>query len=244
MTEINDRLKLWNQVEKTDIRYTKTGRLDGRGVTSINPIYMVKQATIYLGRIGIDWGYEIKEERFDRSTPVINEQGMELGCEIMHTIQLELWYKDGDDIGRLVHYGHTPYVRKTKYGLSTDWDAPKKSLTDAIKKCLSMLGFNADIFMGEFEDIDYVNQRQQESAIEHAENKESEREKQHQIYIDEMKELVKLIDEAKTIGIANGVYKKAIRKADLRQDNKMIIRINKSMEATKARLEAQKDTTK
>ncbi|WP_434771820.1 hypothetical protein [Pseudomonas entomophila] len=50
--------------------------------------------------------------------------------------------------------------------MTTDGEAPKKSLTDAIKKALSMLSFSADVFLGLFDDNAYVQQRQEETAIE------------------------------------------------------------------------------
>ncbi|MFK8333452.1 hypothetical protein M2D63_026040, partial [Pseudomonas sp. BJa5] len=43
---------------------------------------------------------------------------------------------------------------------TTDGEAPKKSLTDAINNSLSMLGFRADVFLGIFDDRDYVQQRE------------------------------------------------------------------------------------
>lgn len=59
--------------------------------------------------------------------------------------------------GEVEHFGHTPFVQKSvTYGAVQDMEASKKSLTDAIKKCLSMLGFNADIFLGMFDDREYV----------------------------------------------------------------------------------------
>ena len=37
-----------------------------------------------------------------------------------------------------------------------DEDAPKKSVTDGMVKCLSMLGFAGDIFSGQWDDSKYV----------------------------------------------------------------------------------------
>jgi len=34
----------------------------------------------------------------------------------------------------------------------------KKATTDGITKCLSMLGFNADVFLGKFDDNKYVQE--------------------------------------------------------------------------------------
>lgn len=81
----------------------------------------------------------------------------------MHTIIVKVWAMIDGDKCEAEHFGHTPYLRKTKYGLRTDFDAPKKSLTDALKKALSMFGFSADIYLGQFDDANYVAEVQAES---------------------------------------------------------------------------------
>jgi hypothetical protein len=44
-----------------------------------------------------------------------------------------------------------------------DEDAPKKSVTDGMVKCLSMLGFAGDIFSGQWDDSKYVEWAGQET---------------------------------------------------------------------------------
>jgi hypothetical protein len=66
--------------------------------------------------------------------------------------------------GTVEHFGQTTFVGKNKNGYFTDEEAPKKSLTDAIGKALSMLGFSADIYLGLFDDNKYVNDRKAEAA--------------------------------------------------------------------------------
>jgi hypothetical protein len=48
----------------------------------------------------------------------------------------------------------------------TDEDAPKKSVTDALVKALSMIGFAGDIFMGRYDDSKYVNDLRAEAKAE------------------------------------------------------------------------------
>jgi hypothetical protein len=43
-----------------------------------------------------------------------------------------------------------------------DKDAPKKATTDALTKALSQLGFNADVFLGRFDDNKYVEDLKKE----------------------------------------------------------------------------------
>lgn len=149
-------MQLWDSVKTTDKKYTKTQQLDGRNVTSINGMYIVQRATEVFGPIGKGWGFDIVADRFDQGAPLTDKNGAVIGHEQMHTILLKLWYVRGGKRNHITQYGHTPFVRKSQYGPYTDFDAPKKSLTDAIKKCLSLAGFSADVHLGMFEDEVYL----------------------------------------------------------------------------------------
>lgn len=166
-------LDLWKSVEETAPGYTKTGDLDGRKVTSINGTYMVKRATEAFGPIGEGWGYEIEDESFQPGAP-ITKDGAVIGNAIMHTLKVRLWYMRGDKKCEVVHFGLTPYIRGTHYGAMTDFDAPKKSLTDAIKKCLSMIGFSADVFLGLYDDTNYVEAAKVKESVRNADDAEEE----------------------------------------------------------------------
>ena len=152
----NPKMTIWDQVKTTDKDFTKTDDFDGRTVTSINGLYMVRRATELFGPIGKGWGYEVLIDRFDQGAPILGKDGSVIDHEKMHTMQIKFWYVHGGKRNTLTHFGHTPYVRKCSWGAYTDFDAPKKSLTDAIKKCLSMLGFCADVYLGMFEDETYL----------------------------------------------------------------------------------------
>jgi len=169
----HDNLALWKSVEETAPGYTKTGDLDGRKVTSINGTYMVKRATEAFGPVGLGWGYEIEDESFQPGAP-ITKDGAVIGNAIMHTLKVRLWYMRGDKKCEVVHFGHTPYIRGTHYGAMTDFDAPKKSLTDAIKKCLSMIGFSADVFLGLYDDTNYVEAAKVKESVRNADDAEEE----------------------------------------------------------------------
>lgn len=186
----NNNLKLWKAVEETAPSGTKKANLGGREVTSINGAYMVKRATEMFGPLGIGWGYTISEEQFKDGAMYYSRgdkdgKGREpLGHEVMHTIRLTLWYELDGKRGEVTHFGHTPYIMGTKFGLMTDMDAPKKSMTDAIKKCLSMLGFSADIFLGQYDDPLYVEQQQTKEQIATAENAQDELADQRQEFME------------------------------------------------------------
>lgn len=170
----NDNLRLWREVEETDPSGTRASDFEGRTVTSINGTYVVKQATKLFGPIGAGWGYEITEERFDKGGPILDRKEGTYICDaVMHTIKLTLWYMDGGERRTVTHFGHTPYVYGTSYGPKTDMEAPKKSLTDAVKKCLSMVGFSADVFLGMFDDVTYVEAAKVRESVQKADDQDA-----------------------------------------------------------------------
>lgn len=175
----NKNLAIWNAVKTTDARFTKDGNQDGRKVTSINHIGMLEKATELWGPIGIGWGYDIVEERDDQGKPNWNGEVM-VGHDITHTLRLRLWYELDGKRGSVENYGHTPRIywsHQKKYFVE-DKEAAKKSLTDAFKKCMSFLGFSADIYGGQWDDPEYRRERVTEAVDEKAkERAEHAREK-------------------------------------------------------------------
>jgi len=170
---MSDNLHLWRLVEETAPGYTKKSNFDGRDVTSINGTYMVKRATEICGPNGDLWGYEIIEDRYDQGGPIVFKEQV-VGSAQMHTLVLEFWYlKSNGKRCTVRHFGHTPFVYQTQYGVKTDFDAPKKSLTDALKKCLSMFGFSADVFLGMHDDQGYVESIKTKEDIKKADDAEA-----------------------------------------------------------------------
>lgn len=162
-------IALWEKVCTTDPRYTKEfSRSGGFKGTAINPTYQLMKATEVFGPVGLGWGWDIVKEDY-----VPGADG-----EVNHVIRLELWYlitpefvammpKAEPFIGQkcaVTHFGQTTFVGKNKFGQFTDEEAPKKSLTDAISKALSCLGFSADIHLGLYDSNKYVNDRKSEFA--------------------------------------------------------------------------------
>ncbi|MDH1865701.1 hypothetical protein N5D83_02570 [Pseudomonas chengduensis] len=167
--KVAPKMALWESVKTTDKAFTKTQDLEGRQVTSINGMYVVQRATETFGPIGKGWGYEILVDRFDQGAPIRDKKtGEVIAHEQMHTILLKLWYVHGGKRSHVTQYGHTPFVRSSQWGAYTDFDAPKKSLTDAIKKCLSLLGFCADVHLGMFEDETYLEGLDLKKRLEEA----------------------------------------------------------------------------
>lgn len=176
---MNENINLWDSVCETDPKFTKPDNYSG--MTSINGLYLFKRATQAFGAMGIGWGCEILEERYDQGVP-FNVKDVGLVTSQTHTIKLKLWFVMDGKKGEIVNFGHTKYIYKTKNGYMMDDEAPKKSMTDAMKKCLSLLGFGADIHMGQFEDREYLERLQAKSEIENANDKDAVRIKQAQEY--------------------------------------------------------------
>ncbi|BCB62186.1 hypothetical protein HaloA020_28870 [Halomonas sp. A020] len=183
-----DHLELWQQVDKTPTTAIKAANVDGQDITTLDAMHVIELATKVFGPMGIGWGYRIEDERFDVGAPVLGNKGELIAHEQTHTIRLVLWYRWQGDRGEVTQFGHTRYVYRTSTGKwKTDGEAPKKSITDAIKKCLSLLGFAADVYYGKFDNKDYTQTQQAATRIAVAEDQDAEIEKLRQDYADWLK---------------------------------------------------------
>ncbi|UWS31141.1 exodeoxyribonuclease VIII [Erwinia pyrifoliae] len=178
LAEKGDNLKIWRSVMRTDPRYTKDLAGAGFEGTSINAEYMIMRATEIFGPIGTGWGFEVMEDRMIPGAPlseaicddnkfvgnrILRDADGTLITELNHSIKIGFWYlTDTGTAERFEAYGATKYLYKTKHGITCDGEAQKKSLTDAIKKALSLLGFSADVWLGLYDQAEY----KQENAIE------------------------------------------------------------------------------
>ncbi|KJH75322.1 hypothetical protein [Pseudomonas sp. ES3-33] len=222
-------MRIWDQVDKTDTRYTKDAKVGGQQITSLNGTAMIMKATEVFGPAGFGFGWTVIEERFDKGAEMFVGEGdkrASLGFELNHTVKILFWAKVDGERGQFEQYGCTPYLYKSKYGTTTDGEAPKKSLTDAIKKSLSMLGFSADVFLGMFDDRDYVQQRQEEQAIEQAVDKDAEIAKQQQDRLDYIKSVIDNMQGAQTPHELKKIHDVAVRQLTLRKDEKGAARIS------------------
>jgi hypothetical protein len=236
---MSDNLKLWDNVYKTDPAFTKNykgpGGFEG---TSVSAQYIIMKATEQWGPCGDGWGYTVLEDRIDEGGPLVKDSQV-LGIAKNHTIKLELWYLKDGERKTVTHYGHTPFVSANKYGVTTDFEAPKKSLTDALKKCLSMLGFAADIHMGLHDDAAYVEQVRDEATLEKADNRIEEKERQAAEHREWLANLIQLIETATNMNELEKLFKGSIRKLDLRKDDAGKLRVTKAKEQRKAELSNQ-----
>jgi recombination DNA repair RAD52 pathway protein len=237
-------MSIWEKVQTTDTRFTKDAKVGGQQITSLNGTAMVMKATELFGPVGIGWGWKIIEERFDDGHEIYAGEGDKRTCigrEIGHTVKICLWFMQDGQRGEIEQYGCTRYQYKTNYGMTTDGEAPKKSLTDAIKKALSMLGFSADVFLGMFDDVNYVQQLQAEQAIEQAEDKQAEIDRQQQERLDFIKDTITTMQKAVTPHERKKIHDHAVRKLIGRKDEKGAARISlelKNLDAGKPQEDA------
>jgi hypothetical protein len=233
----NQNMSIWSQVEKTAPEATKSANVNGQQITSISGQHMIKRATEVFGPVGIGWGWTVAEERFDQGGEIRNDKGEMIGHEVGHTIRVKLWFMQGDKRGEVEQYGCTPFTYKSKWGVTTDTEAPKKSLTDAVKKALAMLGFSADIFLGLYDDRDYVAEREAESQLEHAENKEAELARQQQERLDWLKSALDTMATAQTLHEVSKLHASYVRIASRRNEEKFVKRLAMAFEERKGQLE-------
>ncbi|WP_337234652.1 hypothetical protein [Proteus terrae] len=184
----SNNLHIWKRVQRTDPRFTKP--LEGMGFvgTSINSNYMIMRATEIFGPIGEGWSYEVIEEKLVPGNPiterVFDENNKQIGVRFLrdgdgslkyeenHSIKIKFWYiTEKGKKAEFESYGATPYRYMTTRGMKSDPEAIKKSLTDAIKKALSMLGFSSDVFMGMHDNPEYLASNKLEFEIKNASEK-------------------------------------------------------------------------
>ena len=139
----NTNLDTWNRFADIDPAFTKPILGKAYKGTSPNPQYVIRCLTEMFGPVGKGFGWEVLQEGF---TP--------LGDEILHWCRIRFWH--GDRANCFESYGQTKALMKTKNGMMSDEDAPKKSMTDAIIKAASHLGIAANIFLGRWDDQKHV----------------------------------------------------------------------------------------
>jgi len=132
-TEPESNMALWKRVQSTDPKYTKDTTNGRYKFTCVDPQYQLQKATELWGPYGFRWGLrKISWGQLDHDGVMT----MMLSAEFFYPtasfeITVDAKFRHGDD-------------------------CCKKLLTSARSKALSYLGFSADVFMGKFEDEQYV----------------------------------------------------------------------------------------
>lgn len=139
-----DNLSLWNQFSDIDPKYTKPISGKDYSGTSPNAHYIIQCLTEMFGPVGKGFGWRVLSEDIER-----------FGETAIHWCRIEFWHTDRENTFEA--YGQTKMAYKTSKGyIKVDEDAPKKSLTDAITKAAAQVGVAASIFLGRWDDNQYV----------------------------------------------------------------------------------------
>ena len=220
---MSDNLKLWDSFGKTDPKYTKAANVDGNKLTSLDGAYMVSLATSSLGPIGEGWGYKVLVDRMDKTKPIMTivdkiqtplMDGGEIVWELDHTVLIEMWH--GTKENNFSQYGHTKfrYMKTDGSKMIIDHEYAKKSLTDAMKKCLSLIGVCSDVFMGEFDDVSYQQAAQLENDLKNADNKDLEFMNKTDEFNESIKSSIKSMSDCPNFDAMQKVYGITAQKID------------------------------
>lgn len=145
---MNENMALWNAVFMTDPSAVKPITGKSYSGNSPKPYWLIQQATKQFGACGIGWGVEVVSSTFQQCSP----------DDWLHTAIVRVWYIQDGKKGVIEQAGGTKAAYKTSSGkVLVDEDAAKKSVTDGMVKCLSMIGFAGDIFSGRWDDSKYVH---------------------------------------------------------------------------------------
>lgn len=154
-------LSLWDQVSETNPQFTKPVSQGSRQYTSICPTYQAKIATEHFGLYGHGWGL---------SKSVFNWDIFEVSGMVLH--EATFFYTVDSNVIKFDIQNAEMVRGKYKNGDPRwDTDFAKKLETNTISKALAKLGFSSDIFMGKFEDRDYVAEQNLKAGIEAIEQK-------------------------------------------------------------------------
>ena len=150
---MSENLALWRRVCVTDPKAVKPITGKQYSGNSPKPYWIVEQLTATFGPCGIGWGFNILNERFERFSDT----------DTLHIAAVRFWYVLDGKRGELEQIGQTKASYMAGSGkFMLDEDAPKKSVTDALVKCASYIGFAGDIFSGRWDDSKYVAEANRE----------------------------------------------------------------------------------
>jgi hypothetical protein len=151
----------------TDITQAEKKKVNGRNIVTVDPQCQLRNATEQFGAYGLGFGVV-------PGSVVItyNETKEEKPTTFLMYDAIMFYLLDGQR-AELPISAVQRFIYPTKLGyMAKDEDAQRKAETNAMSKALSRIGFNADVFMGQFEDKAYLDDLVAVQSIEKAENKE------------------------------------------------------------------------
>lgn len=135
-------MRIWDQVSISNPKFLKRVNV-GRGFTAIDAHSQVKAATEVFGPVGEGWGYHVDT--------VVNPLSPN---DTVVIANVSVWHGEPSNV-----FGPVAGCKMLMRNGKIDEDAPKKAMTDGLTKALSHLGFNADVFLGEFDGNKYTEEK-------------------------------------------------------------------------------------
>lgn len=222
----NKNLTLWNEVKTPDPKYTKSVNMRG-GFTATSPQYLIRLATEQFGSYGS--GFGLCESEFD----------YQLVAEFRLAIHKSTFFYVLD--GKRSEFPITNTVEVVSKNGHVDTDYAKKAETNTLCKALSKIGFAADVYMGMFDDGEYMAEVRNEQAIKDASDKDAERAKQAQELTNEVDKVISQINDSRSLSELEGLYKSLARKLK-DKDESMMLQLVKAKDAVKLKLEGENAT--
>lgn len=137
---MSNNLELWHRIEKTNPNFTKNANVRGNKITSIAPQFQIMNVTSEFGVYGKTWGFK----KLDLDYALAET----FGLIVLNAV---FFFPDGEfEIKNSINI----WTDNAKTRIDSDF--AKKIETDTLTKAISKLGFNADIFMGKFDDVKYL----------------------------------------------------------------------------------------
>ncbi len=135
-------LDLWDRVSTSDPKYLKEIKFGARKFTAIDAHYQIKSITKVFGPVGEGWGYHVDT--------IIHNLSPD---DTVVIANVSVWHSGSPS----KVFGPVSGCKSLMRNGKVDEDAPKKAMTDGLTKALSHLGFNADVFLGEFDGNKYTD---------------------------------------------------------------------------------------
>lgn len=133
----------------TDPKYTRNVSGAGRPrFTNIDPYWLIEQATKQFGLYGKGFGLDN-----------LNYSILDVGETKVIVLSADFWYVIDGARYSFPITNSDQLAYKTKQGyFKIDTDIYKKLETNTLSKALSKIGFGMDVFLGMFEDQNYINE--------------------------------------------------------------------------------------
>ena len=163
----NKNTEIWDGAFNTPISLIKQGNNGLFKFKSVPSLYYSKVLTEIFGAAGSGWGIDVVSDDIVDAAPVFSD-GNIIGTEKVHKLHINLWYKLGGEKQSIPGYGLTKFIYYSakKTAFITDYEYQKKSLSDAIKTAAKHLGIAGDIFMGMYDDNEYIAEMREQDNSE------------------------------------------------------------------------------